>query len=141
MPSGHMGCLRRVHVEPELSVCHAGYLRAFAATERIRRDDAEFFEPPGDAMLRLKVGLPIGVEGAYFTSTDPTFYREARLGTAPPRGQPCNRCAWLPCPGGLAWTADGEGTSEEWFFYLRAHFLAPWGYRAHLVCRAPRSCL
>jgi len=54
-------------VTPTLSGAHKAYLTQFAVSRRVRRDaaKAELLPDP----LRIAVGLPIGLEGAYYVGT------------------------------------------------------------------------
>ncbi len=51
-------------VTPALKPEHLAYLKAFATTRRMMRDEAKAEKLPDP--LRLAVGLPIGFEGAYY---------------------------------------------------------------------------
>ncbi len=112
---------------------HAAYLKQFADTRRMKRDEQKIMtllDP-----VRTAVGLPPGLEGGYFVGgtgfsgqdRDPSVVDYNK----PPLTQPSLWCQWVP-------TEDGTGVEwdqgekfycyVEWLKYLVQHFLAPWGY-------------
>jgi hypothetical protein len=84
--------------------------------------------------LRESVGLPIGLEGAYYvgseihsTETDnPALLRH----NDPPDGQPGLWCSWQPSGNGesYVWVSSQNYTYNDWLKYLIAHFFKPWHY-------------
>lgn len=58
-------------VTPQLTGEHAAYLTAFASTRRIARDEVKVAELPDE--IREAVGLPVGVDGAYFVGATAPF--------------------------------------------------------------------
>ncbi len=121
-------------VTPALSRAHREYLSAFSEIRHMRRD-ATCLEGVPDP-LRQAVGLPVGVDGAYFIGprkrdragcNDPTVLDHS----CPPSGQPGLWCKWTPSPDGRALYWDGSEkfyNYVEWLEYLSNHFLRPWGY-------------
>lgn len=112
---------------------HSAYLEAFASTRRVKRDAAVAAGLPD--RVRVAAGLPIGVDGAYFTGgvgsygqdKDPSILKY----NAPPSGQPGLWCQWVPSSDdtGIEWDGGEKFCDyEEWLVYLVQHFLKPWGY-------------
>lgn len=119
------------------------YLKAFAGTRRMKRDQAKAakLEDP----VRKAVDLPVGDEGGYVVPAA-SFSEDDGLeidnfgqqGTpdvlnynGPPAGQPGLWCQWEPNKGGTAieWNGSEKFYSYvEWLRYLIHHFLAPWGH-------------
>lgn len=134
-------------IAPPLTAEHRGYLAAFAATRRVRRD-AVFTATRADP-VRMSVGLPAGDEGGYFVGAggmlgqegggpmlDPGGPKANSIGildfNSPPMGQPHLWCCWQPATDGSSFSAPEAGSHYDplgWLRYLVAHFLAPWGYR------------
>jgi hypothetical protein len=106
--------------------------------------DVMLLEKLGDP-LRKAVGLPLGLEGAYYVAGT-----EERLSehnptiidfNEPPSGQPGLWCFWEPSGDGesLVWV-NGDKTygHDTWLEYLIEHFLNPWNYK--LSGRIECSC-
>lgn len=129
----HTDFTGRFTVEPQLTLEHAAYLKAFSQTRRMRRDARAAHHPDP---VREAAGIKdAGLQGGYFVgagghcgqvdSPDVVDYNN------PPRGQPGLWCQWVP-------TEDGKGIEwdegekfydyEEWLEYIIGHFLEPWGY-------------
>jgi hypothetical protein len=120
-------------ITPALETKHLKYLDAFGSTRRMKRD-AERTEKMSDE-LRTAVGLPVGVEGAYFVGDQQGFCGQTHTDDIidynhPPIGQPELWCGWSPSEDGAEYYAqDGKNYGYvEWLEYLIEHFLGPWGY-------------
>ena len=122
-------------VRPPLSNAHRLYLRAFAATRRMKRTVGRLRGVPDP--LRDAVNLPLGPEGGYFIGHDQAEHGEAHpqsvadSGT-PPVGQPGLWCDWVPTDDGQNILVQDDGETfynfPQWLEYIIANFLAPWGY-------------
>lgn len=103
------------------------YLTEFSRTRRMKRD-LECIEKIND-LLRLAVGLQIGIDGGYYVASD-TDDSSVINYNHPPEGQPGFYCQWIPSEDGtyISWDG-GENFSEyvEWIEYIIEHFLKPWG--------------
>jgi hypothetical protein len=116
------------------------YLKAFAATARITRDEGRASALHDSR--REAVGLPIGPDGAYFVGgasiQDWTSDESVVNARMPPRGQPNLICQWVPSEDrcGIEWD-HGPAFYEfvEWLEYLIAHFFAPWGINVNGTMR------
>jgi hypothetical protein len=148
----------RFELDRALDANHAAYLRQFAETRRMKRDEDEAATLPDPK--REAVGLPVGPEGAYFVGGD-GFAGQGRdssilcFNTAP--GQPDTNgatdwreawdrkremiragecqpglwCQWVPSEDGQAIEWDGGEKFyeyEAWLRYIVENFLKPWGY-------------
>jgi uncharacterized protein (TIGR02996 family) len=112
---------------------HAAYLRQFGDTRRMKRD-AALLEGVADP-VREAVGVPVGVEGAWFVGSDEYFGPGAHPSildpNRPPKGQPGLYCQWVPSEDGTAIEWDGVEKFYDyvpWLRYVLQHFLIPWGY-------------
>lgn len=112
---------------------HAAYLKLFSETRRMKRNHDVALTLPDP--VRVKVGLPIGVEACYFTGGLGDFGQghDASIVdyNGPPQGQPGLWCKWVPGADGKAivWSgAEKFYDYTEWLEYLIGNFLAPWGY-------------
>lgn len=112
---------------------HAGYLRAFSRTRRMKRDPEKAKGLPDP--VRQAAGLPLGEEAAYFVGGT-GYAGQDRDGSVvdyndPPAGQPGLWCKWVPneLGTGIVWDR-GEKFYDyiAWLEYLLEHFLTPWGY-------------
>jgi hypothetical protein len=121
-------------VTPALKVKHFNYLKAFSETRRMKRDHDKA------ALLsdkvRAKVGLQVGIDGAYFVGNTGNFGQDHDDSisdyNSPPFGQPGLWCQWTPSEDGEAIVWDeGEKFYDyvEWLKYLIENFLSPWGYK------------
>ena len=112
-------------VTPALRPEHVDYLRAFSETRRMTWDErAKTLPDP----IREMVGLPFGVDGAYFVSQDESL---VLVNYCPPFEQPSLWCQWVPTDDGTAIEWDGVEKFYDyvaWLEYLIEHFFAPWGY-------------
>jgi hypothetical protein len=88
-------------------------------------------------VLRVAVGLPLGLEGGYFVGGIGFAGQDLDASVVdsgtPPAGQPSLWCPWAPTmlDGGIGWVGDGSDSYVEWLEYLIAHFLRTWGYTLH----------
>jgi hypothetical protein len=88
-------------------------------------------------VLRVAVGLPMGLEGGYFVGGLGFAGQDLDASVVdsgtPPAGQPSLWCPWAPTmlDGGIGWVGDGSDSYVEWLEYLIAHFLRTWGYTLH----------
>ena len=112
---------------------HKTYLSKFAETRRMKRNKhgAENLPDP----VREAVGLPIGIDGAYFVGATGFAGQESDPSivdyNSQPRGQPGLWCQWVPTEDGcgLEWNgAEKFYCYIEWLDYLISNFLSPWGY-------------
>ena len=120
-------------LDKPLDPSHARYLRVFADTRRMKRsaDIAENFSDP----VRHEIGLPIGIEGEYFTGGGGHAGQEHDNSiinfNVPPDTQPGLWCQWIPNEDGTAIVWDGGEKFYnyiDWIKYLITHFFARWGY-------------
>ena len=120
-------------VTPPLRPEHAAYLRAFANTRRMTRDERATLALPDP--LRLAVGLTIGKGGGYyvgaagFKGQDHT--PEVTNYNHEPDGQHSLGCDWEPNEAGTAIEWNGMEkfyNYTAWLQYVLDHFLTPWGY-------------
>lgn len=97
-----------VKIEPPLNEAEQAYLRKFAGTRRMDREQGPYFvDDPGD----------FGQNGI-----------GSRDYNAPPEGQPGLWCQWVPNEDGDALEWDGGEKfyeAAEWMAYLIDHFLKP----------------
>lgn len=113
-------------ITPRLEPHHAAYLRAFSETRRMKRDVSQIALVPD--RLRVAVGLPVGVEGAYSVLSALSGVVDHNT---PPAGQPGLWCSWEPASdgAGIQWNGvDPFYDYDAWLQYLIDHFLKPWGY-------------
>ena len=112
---------------------HRAYLKAFANTRRMMRDNQMLsgFEDP----IRESVGLPLGNDGGYYVAS--TGFRGQDRDDSiinynrPPTSQPGLWCHWLPNDEGTAIIWDGGSSFYdyvEWIDYIITHFVSTWGY-------------
>jgi hypothetical protein len=114
-----------------LTTSQIAYLKRFAGTRRMKRNADMTRKRPDPARLRVK--LPVGVEGEYFVgeggfagqqeSPDILEYND------PPCTQPGLWCKWEPTPDGkeIEWNgAEKFYDYIEWLEYIIDHFLKPW---------------
>lgn len=125
-----------IELDKPLRDDHRRYLELFGCTRRIKRNPqlTEQREDPA----RIAVGLPVGVEGAYFVGGGGSFGQEGTPDVVDynnaPVGQPGLWCQWVPTADGTAITWDGVEkfyNYVEWMVYIIDHFLKPWGYVAN----------
>jgi hypothetical protein len=121
-------------VSPQLKPEHAAYLKKFAETRRMERNEVKTRAKPDP--IRQAAGLPVGEWGAYFVGSEAfggqDFDDESVTSSkCPPPGQPGLWCQWVPTSDGNGITWDGGEKFydyQEWLQYLIDHFLEPWGY-------------
>ena len=118
-----------------ISSRHRIFLRKFCASRRMAYSEEAIQYRPDP--FRENVGLPFGIEGAYYVN-NPDMDGEA-MGTRlsagvldyhrPPQGQPSLFCGWTITRSRLIWSWNPEATAHiEWLRYLIRHFFSPWGY-------------
>lgn len=125
----------RFDLDKPLSKEHCEYLHLFSETRRMRRNPT--IAETLDDQKRAAVGLPIGVEGGYFTGggglSGQAQDESITAYNMPPSGQPGLWCKWQPTEDaqGIEWNEMEKFYDYvQWIEYLIAHFLAPWGYVA-----------
>ncbi|MFI8460792.1 hypothetical protein [Kitasatospora sp. NPDC085464] len=99
----------RIAVEPPLNEQEIGYLRRFAGTRRMDRDNGPYF-----------------VDGTGYAGQG--HDADIREFNTPPAGQPGLWCSWEPTDDGAAieWNRQEKFyASAEWMRYLVDHFLKP----------------
>lgn len=120
-------------LDRQLTLNHQNYLKAFAETQRMKRDPkkAELLQD----RVRLSVELPIGIEAGYFVGGTGMMGQDKDISVTdrnyPPEGQPSLWCQWTPTDDGYGIQWDGGEKFykyTEWLEYLIEHFLKPWGY-------------
>jgi hypothetical protein len=124
----------QIDLDRPLSPAHKLYLDTFSKTRHMLRDAtvAAAFPDP----VREAVGLPIGVDGAYFvggaTMKPPLrMFDESVLNFNKTPADQCSfMCNWAPNADGTALCYRGVNVCDIalWLRYLIRHFLAPWGY-------------
>lgn len=98
-----------VAVDPPLNQHEIAYLRKFAETRRMDREQGPYF-----------------VDGSGFAGQGRDA--DVRDHNMPPAGQPGLWCQWVPAEDGAAIEWDGGEKfycAEEWMRYLIEHFLRP----------------
>ena len=119
-------------LDRQLSPEHAEYLRAFAGTRRMKRNEARASLLPDP--VREAAGLPVGPDGGYFVGGEDLGQAETPdivEYNGPPAGQPGLWCQWVPTEDdrGVEWDGGEKFYNYvEWLRYLVGNFLAPWGY-------------
>jgi len=120
-------------LDKPLTDAHAAYLRKFAETRRMARNQTIASTLPDP--VREAAGLPIGKQGAYFVGGGRDFGQgdDASItnGNVAPDGQPGLWCQWVPTEtdDGVEWDGGEKFYNYiEWLEYIIKHFLAPWGY-------------
>jgi hypothetical protein len=119
-------------IEPPLPGNHLAYLDKFSRVRHMKRD-VKLLEKLRDP-LREAVGLPLGLDGAYYVAgeipvdRDPTIlnYNE------PPLEQPGLWCFWAPTGNGesFAWRdVNKDYDYDTWLKYLIKYFFNPWNYK------------
>lgn len=128
-------------LDKPLKAEHKAYLEAFARMPHVRwkADLLEYFPDP----VREAVGLPVGIEGCYFTASQEVFDPDTWeikhplltlgyiFGWEPnPAGIPNARCQWVPSEDGTKIEDVAEKFRDyiPWLQFLLDHFLVPWGY-------------
>jgi hypothetical protein len=89
------------------------------------------------------VGLPLGVEGAYYVAGEIMPLApgpEILEHNFPPNGQPELWCSWYPSGDGesYVWANGNKNYAyKSWLEYLIAHFFKPWHYQlsGRVECR------
>lgn len=117
-------------INPPLNAAQVAYINKFNQTRRMKRHtDLLSLDP-----VREAVGLPVGVDGAYFVGGGGP-YGQARDRSiidynSPPEGQPGLWCQWCVSDDGtvLIWD-EGEKFYHytAWLEYLAEHFFSVWG--------------
>jgi hypothetical protein len=123
----------KIQITPPLQANHLAYLARF---HRIRhmKWDVRLLEKMRDP-LRKAVGLPLGLEGAYYVAGEimPLYPGPEIIDSnSPPNGQPALWCSWEPSGdgGSYIWgNGDKNYAYKAWLEYLIAHFFKPWHYQ------------
>lgn len=116
----------RFDLDKPLTQKQVSYLRQFASTRHMRRDESLVARLPDET--RKAVKLPIGPEGAFFVGDDESGVLDYN---SPPKSQPGLWCQWIPTSGGHGIEWDGNEKFYEytkWLQYIIKNFLKPWGY-------------
>jgi len=121
-------------INPPLQGIHLGYLDRFSRIRHMKRD-VKLLKKLRDP-LREAVGLPLGLEGAYYVAGE-IFFSDYDNPTIieyndPPSGQPRLWCSWEASGDGESyyWTnGDKNYGHVAWLEYLIKHFLNPWHYK------------
>jgi len=115
-----------MYLRGQLTKAQSDYLYSFSARSHLRHDENYLGKDP----LREAVGLPLGVQGAYFTGTfidrGGPQYDEVVV------GQPSEWCdiEYHKDLNALVWDGtSGGGYIRQWLEYIRDHFLNLWGYQ------------
>ena len=128
-------------VTPMLTENEAEFLRAFAGSRRMKRDE-KLVEALPDTR-RINVGLPVGKQGQYYVGAadDGNFGQSKWVNggnedasitnyNEEPDDQPGLWCKWVPTEDrtGIEWNGIEKFYNyTEWLEYLIDHFLRPWG--------------
>ena len=121
-------------VTPTLTDEHKTYLKMFAETRRMKRNEEkaeEFLDP-----VRNMVALPIGIDGAFFVGGGGFAGQDHDDSiidyNKPPGSQPGLWCHWEPTEDGqyIEWNGSEKFYEYiEWLNYIIENFLQPWGYK------------
>lgn len=123
------------NLDKPLTEDQAAYLKAFAFTRRMDRDELKASKLPDP--LRESVGLPVGRDGGYYVGShgDSKFGQTDDISVThhnnPPGGQPGLWCQWVPTEDHMGIEWDGNEKFyyySEWLIYIVENFLKPWGY-------------
>lgn len=117
-------------LDRQLEPGHENFLQRFSETRRMARDARRTAERPDP--VRENVGLPVGIQGAYFVGDGDTHGPDVTDHNEAPKGQPGLWCQWVPTPegDGIVWDGNEKFYEyTEWLAYLIEHFLEPWGYK------------
>jgi hypothetical protein len=109
-----------------LTVPQFNYLKKFSETRHMKRNVAHLIDVADP--LRLKVGLPLGVEGEFFIADEETAILD---GNQEASTQPGLWCSWAPTEDGEGIEWDGSEKFYEyvkWLKYIIKNFIQPWGY-------------
>jgi hypothetical protein len=119
-------------INPPLQAIHFAYLERFGRIRHVKRDVAllEKWRDP----LREAVGLPLGLEGAYYVAVDIYDDKDSTVleYNEPPQEQPRLWCSWEPSADGkfYVWIdGDKNYAYDAWLDYVIAHFFNPWHYK------------
>lgn len=117
---------------PALNADQIAYLKAFAETRRMKRNPtiAEQYED----ILRVRLDLPIGIEGEYFVGGFGSFGQDDDRSVidhnSPASTQPGLWCQWTPNEDGteIEWDGGEKFYSYiDWIKYINDNFLKKWG--------------
>lgn len=132
--TGHFGLDRPLTPE------HLAYLKAFAETRRMRRDNNVIETLKFPDPVREATSLQLGVDGEFFvgvTENHGQVRDESVLDyNRQPYTQPGLWCQWIPTEDGKAIVWDGSEKFYayiKWLNYIIASFLFRWGYRLNGV--------
>lgn len=112
---------------------HKRYLEQFASIRHMARDVEKLKDQ--EDYFRENVGLPLGVDGEYFTggtgSNGQDRTEDILNYNSPPSTQPGLWCQWTPTDDGygIEWD-EGEKFYHyiKWLKYIIENFLKPWNY-------------
>lgn len=116
----------RFNLDKPLTVPQFNYLKQFADVRHMTRDAGIAIQSPDP--LRLKVGLPIGVEGEFYVGDDDAGVQDQN---EQPVTQPGLWNHWVPTDDGEGIEWDGGEKFYEyvkWLKYIVKNFIQPWGY-------------
>jgi hypothetical protein len=122
-------------ITPPLQANHLAYLERFSQVRHMKRD-VLLLEKMRDP-LREAVGLPLGLEGAYYVAGTEDIISEQSPTiielNMPPDDQIDLWCPWSPNGDGefYVWLDNGGRPRyhKEWLEYLIEHFFNPWNYK------------
>jgi hypothetical protein len=125
----------KFQIEPPLQGIHLAYLDRFSRVRRMKRD-VLLLEKLRDP-LREAVGLPLGLDGAYYVAGEIYASNEHDNPTViavnePPQEQPGLWCFWTPTGNGESYVWRGSEKYYDhsaWLEYMIAHFFNPWNYK------------
>ena len=119
------------HINPPLQGIHLAYLDRISQIRHVKRDVSKL-ENLRDP-LREMVGLPLGLEGAYYVGERiPSKHNSSVIDiNKPPQGQPRRWCEWIPTEDGefYFWAYERTYGYDSWLKYLIEHFFTPWNYK------------
>lgn len=121
-----------VSCTPSLNTAQVAYLKKFAQTRRMKRDEnkAGTLSDP----IREAVGLPLGAQAEYFVGGLGLYGQDGDSSVVnfntKPSTQPGLWCRWEPTDNGkrIRWNnAEKFYDYVEWLHYLNENFLKEWG--------------
>lgn len=99
-------------VTPKLAPNHLAYLKQFAEVRHMRRDADKAEKLPDP--LRLAVGLPIGLEGAYYVGTADKFQSQGEDPSVLDSNEPPGTPDIPPSPDPASHMADWGNRYNKW---------------------------
>lgn len=107
------------------------YLKKFAATKRVYRDEKVlgYYSDP----VRHGVELPVGKDGEFFVGNDGMDPNDRSIidEDETPASQPSEWCSWEPNDAGTELVVNSHSdfdTDVDWLKYVVDKFLVPWGH-------------